>query len=85
LRDGIEPALIVLLSTSTCPAWTDCNCSPRSNRVGRLPVMLVNAYGDDERRRRATEYGGIEFISKPVDFDYLKARLKVLFHLITPS
>jgi len=31
--------------------------------------MMVIAYGDDERRRRAGEYGAAEFITKPVDFE----------------
>jgi CheY-like chemotaxis protein len=43
-----------------------------------LPVMMVTAYGDDERRRRASEYGAAEFITKPVDFDLLKQRLREL-------
>jgi len=30
--------------------------------------MMVTAYGDDERRRRAGELGAPEFITKPVDF-----------------
>ena len=37
-----------------------------------LPVMMVTAYGDDERRRRAAEYGAAEFVTKPVDFDLLE-------------
>ena len=43
-----------------------------------LPVMMVTAYGDDERRRRAAEYGAMEFVTKPVDFDLLKTRLQQL-------
>jgi len=37
--------------------------------------MMVTAYGDDQRRRRAGELGASEFLTKPVDFDRLKARL----------
>jgi DNA-binding response OmpR family regulator len=40
--------------------------------------MMVTAYGDDERRRRASKYGAAEFITKPVDFDFLKAQLRRL-------
>ena len=40
--------------------------------------MMVTAYGDDERRRRAGEYGAAEFITKPVDFKMLKERLRQL-------
>jgi CheY-like chemotaxis protein len=34
-----------------------------------LPVMMVTAYDDEERRSRANELGAFEFITKPVDFD----------------
>ena len=47
-------------------------------RWAELPVMMVTAYGDDERRRRAGEYGAAEFITKPVDFEMLKERLRQL-------
>ena len=43
-----------------------------------LPVMMVTAYGDDERRRRASESGAPEFLTKPVDFDLLKQELRRL-------
>ena len=43
-----------------------------------LPVMMVTAYGDDERRRRAGEFGAFDFITKPVDFDQLKEQLRQL-------
>ncbi len=47
-------------------------------RWAELPVMMVTAYGDDERRRRAGEHGAAEFITKPVDFEMLKERLRQL-------
>jgi DNA-binding response OmpR family regulator len=43
-----------------------------------LPVMMVTAYGDDERQRVAAEYGAAQFLTKPVDFDLLKAQLRLL-------
>ena len=43
-----------------------------------LPVMMVTAYGDNERRKRAAEHGAAEFITKPVDFDQLTAQLRQL-------
>jgi DNA-binding response OmpR family regulator len=43
-----------------------------------VPVMMVTAYGDDERRRLAGEYGAAEFITKPVDFDFLRTQLRDL-------
>ena len=42
-----------------------------------LPVIMVTAYGDDQRRRLAGEYGAARFITKPVDFDFLKTQLAI--------
>jgi CheY-like chemotaxis protein len=47
-------------------------------RFPDLPVMMVTAYADDDRRRRAGELGAAEFLAKPVDFDQLKAQLRQL-------
>ena len=43
-----------------------------------LPVIMVTAYDDDERRRRAGDLGAAEFVTKPVDFDRLKLQLRQL-------
>jgi len=34
-------------------------------RFPDLAVMMVTAYGDDERWRRAAEYGAADFLAKP--------------------
>jgi DNA-binding response OmpR family regulator len=39
---------------------------------------MVTAYGDDDRRQQARALGDCEFITKPVDFGHLKARLRQL-------
>ena len=78
--DGeIEPQLIVILSDINMPGM-DGLALLREIKARRpeLPVMMVTAYGDDERRQRAVQYGASEFITKPVDFDSLKAQLRQL-------
>ncbi len=79
LEDEIEPQLIVILSDINMPGM-DGLALLREVKARRpeLPVMMVTAYGDDERRRRADEYGAAEFLTKPVDFDLLKAQLRQL-------
>ena len=79
LSEGIRPELIVILSDINMPGMDGLELL-REVKVRRpdLPVMMVTAYGDDERRRRAGEYGAAEFITKPVDFDVLKERLRQL-------
>jgi len=40
--------------------------------------MMVTAYGDDERRRLAGESGAAAFMTKPVDFNFLRTQLRDL-------
>jgi two-component system, response regulator, stage 0 sporulation protein F len=79
LAQGIEPQLIVILSDINMPGM-DGLALLREIKESRpdLPVIMVTAYGDDERRRQASEHGAAEFITKPVDFDFLKAQLRQL-------
>ena len=75
----IEPQLIVNLSDINMPGM-DGMALLREIKTRRpdLPVIMLTAYGDEERRRRAGEYGTAEFLTKPVDFDLLKERLRQL-------
>jgi CheY-like chemotaxis protein len=79
LSGGIDPTLIVILSDINMPGMDGLQLLGEiKQRHPDLPVMMVTAYGDDERRRRADELGAAEFITKPVDFDLLKQRLQQL-------
>jgi CheY-like chemotaxis protein len=79
LAGDITPELIVILSDINMPGMDGLTLlqEVKRRRPG-LPVMMVTAYGDDERRRRASEYGATDFITKPVDFDFLKRQLQQL-------
>lgn len=39
-------------------------------------VMMITAYGDDENYKKAMELGADDFITKPVDFNGLKEKIK---------
>jgi CheY-like chemotaxis protein len=79
LADGIRPELIVILSDINMPGMDGLSLLREiKQRWEKLPVMMVTAYGDDERRQRASDYGAAEFITKPVDFEMLKERLRQL-------
>jgi CheY-like chemotaxis protein len=79
LNGDIEPGVIVILSDINMPGMDGLQLLGEiKERFPGLPVMMVTAYGDDERRRRAGELGAAEFLTKPVDFDRLKAQLRQL-------
>jgi CheY-like chemotaxis protein len=79
LTQGIEPTLIVILSDINMPEMDGLELLREiKQRRPDLPVLMVTAYGDDERRRRASDLGASEFLTKPVDFDHLKTQLRQL-------
>jgi CheY-like chemotaxis protein len=79
LAGEIEPQLIVILSDINMPGMDGLQLLGEiKQRFPDLPVMMITAYGDDERRRRADDLGASEFLTKPVDFDHLKAQLRQL-------
>jgi len=79
LSAEIEPELLAVLSDINMPGMDGLQLlSEIKLRRPDLPAMMVTAYGDDERRRRATQHGAAEFITKPVDFEHLKAQLRQL-------
>ena len=78
LCTGIEPRLRVILSDINMPVMDGLELLRQiKTRRPDLPVMMVTAYGDDERRRLASEYGAAEFITKPVDFDFLETSFAI--------
>jgi CheY-like chemotaxis protein len=79
LDDGIRPELIVVLSDINMPGMDGLGLLRKvKEQHADLAVIMVTAYGDDERRRKATEFGAAEFVTKPVDFNLLKQQLQQL-------
>jgi CheY-like chemotaxis protein len=79
LAGEIEPTLVAVLSDINMPGMDGLQLLAEiKQRFPDLPVMMVTAYGDNERRRRAADCGASEFITKPVDFDQLKTQLRNL-------
>ena len=76
LEEGIEPRLIAILSDINMPGMDGLTLlGTIKQRFPDLPVMMVTAYDDDKRKRRAIDLGTGDFLAKPVDFAYLRARL----------
>ena len=70
LAGEIEPTLVAVLSDINMPGMDGLQLLVEiKQRFLDLPVIMVTAYGDDERRRQAVGFGAAEFVTKPVDFD----------------
>ena len=73
---GHTPRLIVTLSDVNMPGMDGLTLLAEiKRRRPELRVMMVTAYGDEERRRMAGELGAAKFLAKPVDFEFLKQQL----------
>jgi DNA-binding NtrC family response regulator len=79
LAGEIEPTLVAVLSDINMPGMDRLQLLGEiKQRLPDLPDMMVTAYGDNERRRQAAEYGAAEFLTKPVGFERLNAQLRQL-------
>lgn len=79
LSGDIQLKLLAVLSEINMPGMDGLQLLAQiKQRRPDLPVMIVTAYGDDDRRRRAAEHGAAEFITNPVDFEHLKMQLRQL-------
>lgn len=84
LQQQVHPELLVILSDINMPGMDGLSLLREvKQRRSELPVIMVTAYGDDERRRKADEYGAAAFVTKPVDFGLLKQQLRQL--LVQPE
>ena len=43
-------------------------------------VMMITAYGDEENHRQAIQNGANDFLTKPLDFNVLKEKLKKIMN-----
>jgi len=74
--------LIVILSDINMPGMDGLTLLREiKQRRPELPVVMVTAYGDDERLRTAEQLGAAAFLPKPVDFGRLKQQLAKLVPL----
>ena len=79
LATGVQPELFLILSDINMPEMDGLQLLREVKQLSPdLPVVMVTAYGDDERRRTAEKFGASDFLTKPIDFDELKRRIQIL-------
>lgn len=69
--------LVLVLSDINMPGMTGLELlSIIRKEFPTLKVMMVTAYGDQSNYDKARELGAHDFVTKPVDFTELKARIQ---------
>ena len=74
-----EHQTVLILSDINMPGMSGLELLRRIKQKYTTPppvVMMVTAYGDAENYNKAKELGANDFLTKPVDFNYLKEKFK---------
>ena len=58
-----------------------CRLIKSDEAHNNIPVIMITAYGQTEKRIQGTEAGAEDFISKPFDTDEVLARIKMLLYV----
>jgi DNA-binding NtrC family response regulator len=71
-----ETRLILIFSDINMPGETGLQLLPKVRALRpTVPVVMITAYGDVDTRRRATEGGAADLVTKPIDFSALRERI----------
>jgi len=71
--------VILILSDINMPGMTGLELLDKIRHTYEKPppvVMMITAYGDDENYQKSMELGADYFLTKPLDFNNLKEKLK---------
>ncbi|MGZ3750860.1 MAG: response regulator [Mucilaginibacter sp.] len=71
--------VVLILSDINMPGMTGIELLSRIRHEYETPppvVMMITAYGDEENRTQAMTNGANDFLTKPLDFNLLKEKLK---------
>lgn len=81
LASGPAADVVLILSDINMPDMSGLELLRRIKETrNELKVFMITAYNDDENYQRAMEYGADEYLTKPIDFEELKARIHRLEH-----
>lgn len=71
-----EASLIFIFSDINMPGETGLQLLPKVRALKpNVPVVMITAYGDADTRRKASEGGAADLLTKPIDFSALKQRI----------
>ena len=74
-----EHEVVIILSDINMPGMSGLELLKHIKQKYEIPppvVMMITAYGDSENYRMAMQLGADDFLTKPLDFNSLKEKLK---------
>jgi CheY-like chemotaxis protein len=77
--ETMEQEAVLILSDINMPGMSGLELLKRIKENYTAPppvVMMVTAYGDEENRTTSKQLGADDFLTKPLDFNELKTKLK---------
>jgi two-component system chemotaxis response regulator CheY len=80
LKENFHEAILIL-SDINMPGMNGLQLLEKIRKSYEKPppvVMMITAYGDDENYKQAMRLGANDFLTKPLDFNLLKEKLKSL-------
>jgi CheY-like chemotaxis protein len=78
---GKHSEVVLILSDINMPGMSGIELLSKIRHEYDTPppvVMMITAYGDEENHRQAMQNGANDFLTKPLDFNLLKEKLKTL-------
>jgi two-component system chemotaxis response regulator CheY len=80
---GNSSEVVLILSDINMPGMSGIDLLSRIREDYRdlsPVVMMITAYGDEENFKQAMEKGANDFLTKPLDFNLLKEKLKKIMN-----
>ena len=78
-----EHEVVLILSDINMPGMSGLELLKKIKQMYSTPppvVMMITAYGDEENYNRSVSLGADDFLTKPLDFNLLKEKLKTQIH-----
>lgn len=75
-----QSEVVLILSDINMPGMSGIELLRHIREEHDIPppvVMMITAYGDEENHRQAMQHGANDFLTKPLDFNLLKEKLKL--------